>query len=159
MSRALIASVLAAVLVAVSVTSPRAMAAPPPAPRATDTADGWPGTRAGALGRGWVRAFDEGEAAMRAFLARELAPRSLESKGVPQRIARYRELREKYGSLELVSVVQSRPEKLTVRLRDADGASHEFVFNVQVEAPFKLESVGIKQPGHLGFGGHGGFGH
>ena len=36
--------------------------------KATFARDGWPETRAGMLGRGWVLAFDSGDSAMRAFL-------------------------------------------------------------------------------------------
>lgn len=138
-------------------------AGPPPravagAATSAATEDEWPATRAGALARGWVAAFAAGEAQMKAFLAKELAPKSLETTKLPKRIERYRDLREKYGRLQLASVVESKPGALTVKLMDEGAELHEFTFAVQTEAPFKLLSVSIKQRGHSGGGGHG-FGH
>ena len=124
-----------------------------PAAQVTDRGV-WPDTRAGELARGWVTAFSTGEPAMKEFLAQHLAPKSLESKSMPQRIVRYRELRGTYGKLELISVVKSAPEELTVKLMSSDAKRHEFVFTAQTEAPFKLVSVGIKEPGHFGVFGH-----
>jgi 5-methyltetrahydrofolate--homocysteine methyltransferase len=60
--------------------------------------EGWPDTRAGVMARGWVQAFSSGEPAMKAFLASSMAERSLAAKPLPQRVERYRDLREKYGS-------------------------------------------------------------
>lgn len=134
--------------------APKPAATAAPAPRAADRG-GWPDTRVGELARGWVAAFSSGEAAMKEYLAAHLAPKSLESKSVPQRIERYRDLREKYGKLELASVVKSEREKLTVKLMASDATRHEFVFTTQGEAPYKLISVTIREFGH----GHGGFGH
>jgi hypothetical protein len=109
----------------------------------------------GELARGWVTAFSTGEAAMKEYLTVHMAPKSLESKSVPQRIERYRDLREKYGKLELVSVVKSERDRLTVKLMASDATRREFVFTAQDEAPHKLVSVAIREFAH----GHGGFGH
>lgn len=126
------------------------------APPANRTDEGWPKTHPGRLARGWVSAFSTGEEAMRDFLTRSMAPKSLESSSVPRRIERYRDLRAKYGKLEFASVVKSTPEKLTVKLMASDGSVHEFIFTVQSEAPFKLASVAVRQShfGGHGFGGH-----
>jgi len=122
------------------------------AAKSVESEDGWPQTRAGELARGWVEAFSTGEAAMRDFISRELASKSLESKGIPQRVERYRDLRQRYGKLTFASVVKSTPGELTVRLLDSDMESHDFVFTIQTTAPYKLVSVGIREMGH-GFGG------
>jgi hypothetical protein len=155
MKSALLSVIVLSVLLAGATEAADPKPAPSPATQAADRG-GWPETRAGELARGWVTSFSTGESAMKEFLARNLAPKSLESKSMPQRIVRYRELREKYGRLELISVVESSPEKLTVKLMAEDATRHEFVFTAQTEAPYKLVSVGIKEPGHFGFGG---FGH
>jgi hypothetical protein len=118
--------------------------------------DGWPDTRVGELARGWVAAFSSGDSAMTSYLASHLAPTSLADKSVPQRIERYRDLRKKYGKLELASVAKSGPEKLTVKLMGSDATRHEFTFTAQREAPYKLLSVAIREGGHFG---HGSFGH
>jgi hypothetical protein len=116
--------------------------------------EGWPKTHPGRLAQGWVSAFSTGEEAMRDFLARSMAPKSLESSSVPRRIERYRDLREKYGKLAFASVVKSTPEKLNVKLMASDGSVHEFIFTAQSEAPHKLVSVAIRQQAHgHGFGG------
>lgn len=119
---------------------------------ADSSRQGWPATRVGRLSQGWVAAFCAGESAMRDFLAREMAPNSLKETGVSKRVERYRDLREKYGRLELVSVVKSEPGKLTVKLMDADGSPHDFVFTAQAAPPFKLVSVGIVERSHFGHG-------
>lgn len=132
-----------------------------PAAAARDSAwqaalrEGWPDTRAGERASGWVGAFDTGEAAMKAYLAEAMAPKSLESKNLNQRVESYRSLREKYGKLGLGSVEKSTPEELTVKLMDSSGEQHTFVFTVKPEAPYQLVSVGIKEWSH----GHGMFGH
>jgi len=118
--------------------------------------DGWPDTRVGELARGWVTAFSSGDSAMKVYLAAHMATASLADKNVPQRIERYRDLREKYGRLELASVVKSTDEKLTVKLMGSDATRTEFIFTAQTEAPWKLVSVAIREAGHFG---HGGFGH
>lgn len=157
MHRKMLWTLLLATLVAGSAADGQSKSAPPAAaPAKKAEADGWPATRAGAIGRGWVTAFSTGEAEMKAFLSKELAPKSLETKSVAQRVERYRDLREQYGRLDLASVVKSTPGELTVKLMDSDARFHEFVFTVQTEQPYKLLTVGIKQRGHFGMGGHGG---
>ena len=126
-----------------------------PAARETDR-DGWPATRVGELARGWVEAFSTGEEAMKTYLAANMAPKDLAKRNVPQRIERYRDLRKKYGKLELASVVKSADHELTVKLMASDGSRQEFTFTAQSEPPFKLASVAIKQShfDHFGAFGH-----
>lgn len=124
-----------------------------PAPAASDAVPAWPATRAGAVAHGWVTAFNGGEKAMQEFLAARMAEKALRERPVPARVERYRDLREKYGRLQLDRVVKSEPYELTVKLLDADAKSTEFVFKSEPRAPWKLASVAIKQPGfHHGFG-------
>lgn len=125
-----------------------------PAAREKDR-DGWPDTRVGALARGWVAAFSSGDSAMKAYLAAHMATASLADKGVPQRIERYRDLRRKYGRLELALVVKSSADRLAVKLMASDATRTEFIFTAQTEAPWKLVSVAIREGGHFGHGGHG----
>ena len=125
------------------------------AAQASADGDGWPDTRVGELARGWVTAFSSGDSAMKAYLAAHMAPASLADKNVPQRIERYRDLRKKYGRLELASVVKSSDDKLTVKLMASDATRTEFIFTAQTGAPWKLVSVGIREGGHFGHGGHG----
>ncbi|NOT33172.1 MAG: hypothetical protein HOP12_03280 [Candidatus Eisenbacteria bacterium] len=119
---------------------------------AIEDREGWPDTRAAERGRRWVRAFSTGEAAMREFNTRELARESIKAKGVEARVESYRNLRERFGKLVLGSVVESTPYRITVKLLASDATSHEFIFTVEDRTPFKLKSVGMREPGH---GGHG----
>jgi hypothetical protein len=123
-------------------------------------ADGWPDSREGELAFRWVNAFGRGDSAMRAFYLADLAEKSLAEKGMEARLGRYRELRERFGTLALGSVVKAVPGELTVRLLDADAATHTFIFKAETAPPFRLLSVGIQQqvPGGHG-GGHGGWKH
>ena len=108
--------------------------------------DGWPATRAGQMGRAWVSAYCAGEDSMRAFLSRSMAPRNLEEKNVQVRIEKYKDLHDQYGRLQLDSVEESTPEKVTVKLLDADARSRTFIFTIQDGPPYKLVSVMIRQP-------------
>ena len=130
----------------------------PAAPAKKSAKDGWPDTRAGAMARRWVEAFAKGDSAMKACLTENLAPESLEQRGIPERITNYRSLRERFGTLVLASIDKSKPTELEATLMaSADMSKHKFVFTVQSKAPYKLISVGRleQRPGH---GGHG-FGH
>lgn len=118
--------------------------------------DGWPETRAGELGRGWVTAFSTGEQAMKEFNERELSKEGQAKRSLKVRVESYRKLRDQYGKLTLGSIVKSTPAELTVSLLDSDAKSHVFIFKVQTEPPYKLISVGMRQGGH---GMHGMFGH
>jgi hypothetical protein len=119
--------------------------------------EGWPDTRAGAMGRRWVAAFSSGDSAMRDFYAREVARESVAKRDVQTRVERYRTLRERYGKLSFASVVESKPYELAVKLMATDASMHVFIFTVQPEPPHKLISVGIRERAHGhpgGFGGH-----
>ena len=118
----------------------------------TKDRDGWPDTHAGTMGRRWVSAFNTGEQAMRDTLAAIMASESLQKSAMPQRIERYRDLRERYGTLTLVLVEKSEPDRCEVTLTGSDMAEHRFVFSTQSTAPFKLVSVSMIERGHFGMG-------
>ncbi len=122
------------------------------APAVAADATAWPDTRAGEVAKAWVTAFNTGEDAMREFLATRMATKALGERPVPTRVARYRELREEYGRLQLDRVVKSTPNELTARLLDADAKPRDFVFKSEDRSPWKLVSVAIKEQGfHHGF--------
>lgn len=124
-------------------------------PLAAAETTSWPTTRAGELAKGWVTAFNGGEAAMRAYLTAHLAARAFAERAIPARLERYRQLREDYGRLQLDQVTKSEPRELTAKLLDADAKSREFVFKAEDQAPYKLVSVSIKQQQFLHGFGHG----
>jgi hypothetical protein len=144
-----------------STPAPAAVPAPAhaPAPAASGPAyvtdrEGWPDTRAGELGHRWVKAFDTGEAAMKQTLSEILAPESLARKNVNARVERYRDLKERFGALTLLSVDRSTADEVEVTLAAADLSPHSFTFTVQKAEPHKLLTVSMKEPGHMipGFG-------
>lgn len=121
--------------------------------------DAWPDTHAGVMARGWVTAFDSGEASMHAFIDQNMAAKSLHERDVHVRVERYKTLRGQYGKLQLAAVVKSTPAELTVQLMDSDAKSHEFTFAVQSEAPYKLTTVSIREAMHGMHGLFSGFHH
>ena len=113
----------------------------PPAP--SDAAgDDWPDSPAGVAARRWVEAFSKGEDAMRECLTEILAEDSVAQRGIAERLESYRGLRERFGSLVLVSIDKSAPAEIEATMMASDLARHKFVFTVQNEPPHKLVSVG-----------------
>lgn len=135
-------------------------AAPAEAAVATDTTgrgqdrEGWPDTRAGALAHRWVRAFGQGEKAMKECLTEIMAPASLQKTDMKVRVERYRDLRERYGRLTLAKIEKSTEDQVEATLAAEDMSEHHFIFAAQTVTPYKLLSVSIRQPGHAipGFG-------
>jgi hypothetical protein len=143
-------------LVAMALVALAVAAAPTTAVAA---APDWPDTHAGALAKGWVTAFNAGEDSMRAFLATHMAATQIAEKSVPQRVERYRTLRDQYGRLQLDRVVASAPAELTVKLLDSAARSREFTFRSEAQAPWKLQSVSLKENVGGIHGMFGGFHH
>ncbi len=130
------------------------VAAADPAKPAPAAKDGWPDTPAGAAARRWVAAFSKGEEAMRGCLKEILAPASLATRGIEERMTTYRENRERFGTLTLASIEKSAPDEVEATLLAADLSKHRFVFKVDPAEPHLLLSVGrleVQQvPGHGG---------
>jgi hypothetical protein len=127
------------------------------AARKETKADGWPDTPAGARARGWVEAFNTDEKAMGAWVAENVTTDELAKRNVPQRVEKYKKLREQYGVLVLGSIEKSTQLECKASLMASDATIHKFVFTVEKNPPHKLVSVGIEQL-HFMHGGHG-FGH
>jgi hypothetical protein len=117
-------------------------------------ADGWPDTQAGRIARRWVQAFSEGEPAMRKCLPDILTAESLAHRSLDERIAAYRGLHDRFGTLMLMKVEKSTPGELVVRLAASDLSQHRFTFTVQTEAPFRLLSVAFLDRVQVAHGGH-----
>jgi len=131
--------ILASLALAATVTSAAKRDAAPVA------ADGWPETHEGAAGREYVKAFNGGDDAMKAFYVRSFHPDSLARRPPEKRLGRYHELRESYGTLAFASIVEQKPGELVVRLLDADAASHEFVFTLETSSPYRVRQVSMRQ--------------
>jgi hypothetical protein len=101
----------------------------------------FPDTPAGLMARQWVEAFPS-EERMRAFLAGNLDENALRERTLDERMSSYRQSRKKFRSLELVSIVSSKPHELKVKLASAKGEQHEYIFTVRSQPPHRLVSVG-----------------
>lgn len=121
----------------------RSAAAAPGEPLRGDAA--WPRTSAGELARGWVEAFSSGEEAMREFLGRSLAADSLAERSIDERLASYRTLHQRLGTLALDSILRSTENELEAAMIAADGESRELTFRVGSDAPVRLLSVTLKE--------------
>jgi hypothetical protein len=130
------------------------LAAAPVARAGAPAADreGWPATRAGQLAHRWVAAFDAGEKEMKACLADIMAADALTKKPILSRVERYRDLKERFGSLTLVSVDKNEAASIEVTLAAADLSTHHFVFHLEPKPPYKLEQVGMMEGIHAGLG-------
>jgi hypothetical protein len=139
------------------VLSSNAFAAPPasvarPQTPAHASGDGWPTSPAGIVARGWVEAFSSGDSAMRIYLANNIRPQSLAERGIEERLARYHELRDKYGKLVLASLDSVTATEIKVRLMASDATLHTFVFTVEPGVRAKLASIKIVEGMPGGFG-------
>ena len=135
---------------------PAALGAAPktPVPASGD----WPATPAGAFASDYVTAFNAGDDAMKAFYRQSFAPESLVVRPPEKRLSRYRDLREKFGTLAFGGVVKDSAGTLSVRLLDADAVPHEFTFEIGATRPVRLQKISMKQT-IMGHGGFGGFHH
>ena len=114
---------------------------------------GWPDTPVGLMASGWIEAFSADEETMRKFLADNLTEQSLEERPMQQRLSSWRKLNARFGNLMFSPVVESTASELAAMILAEDGSRYRFIFKVEKQAPHRLLSVGIVQPGH-GHGGH-----
>jgi len=82
---------------------------------------------------------------MRSFYRSGMSEASLAQRGVDERVLKYRELHEHFGSLMLLKVVEASALELKVSLMAADASQQVFIFKIEKDAPQKLLSVGYVQ--------------
>lgn len=88
-----------------------------------------------AMVRDYINAFNTGDTAMRMFFERYYAADT----PVETRLERYRDLRQRFGKLELVQIVN--PAIPTARIRIATGETGVFEFRLNKDQPPKLLGV------------------
>jgi hypothetical protein len=111
----------------------------------------WPDTKTAEAAHKWVDAYNGGEQAMMKFILQNYTRESLEKTSVEERIVKYRDMKEKFGTLTLTSITRSMSGELEVVLGGADGEEHPFIFNAQTEPPYRLTTVKVRMKHHIPF--------
>ena len=103
----------------------------------------WPQTRAGAMARAWLDAFNSGEVQMRRFLGSNMAERSLKERSIDTRMETFRDLRKRYGTLSVKGITRSDAVQLDALISCGDGTVRTFRFELEDEPPHKLQAIRI----------------
>lgn len=103
-----------------------------------------PETPAGRRVAAYVQAFNSGEAAMKEFLAGQVAKEALLKTPVETRMDRYRQMRERMGAIELQKVVESRGAFVSVIARTTNGPTVRMDFEFEPMEPFGLLGIRIE---------------
>lgn len=106
-----------------------------------------PQTAAGAAVAAYFKAFGEGEEAMRAFFEKYSSPEALQKPPMPARLARYRQMKERQGALEVKKVITARPDFISVIALGEGSRLLRFDFEFETAAPFGLSGIRIEAMG------------
>jgi CubicO group peptidase (beta-lactamase class C family) len=109
-----------------------------------------PPTPAGKHVEAYLRAFNSGEVAMREFFLNHTAKDELKQVPVEQRLARYRQMHERLGSLELRKVIESRDDHLTALFRSSNGSLVNLEFEFSPTPPYGFVSLHVEDVGEEG---------
>jgi len=115
------------------------MQAQPPSTNAT-----FPDTPAGKLVSAYLEAFNTGEAGMRLFLDRYVAKDDLSRVPLETRLARFRQMKERLGTLEPLKIVQASDSSVTVDARSSEGPLVEFTFDLTATSPPTLRGIRVE---------------
>ncbi|MCX6563081.1 MAG: serine hydrolase [Candidatus Aminicenantes bacterium] len=107
-------------------------------------------TQAGRRVEAYVKAFNAGEAAMKDFFTANVAKDSLQKNPVETRLARYRQMRERLGTLEIRKVVESRADLVSLVARGSNGPVVSLDFQFESVEPFGLLAVRVMDLGEEG---------
>jgi CubicO group peptidase (beta-lactamase class C family) len=104
-----------------------------------------PDNAAGRLVAAYLKAFNSGdEKAMQAFLQTHLAPASLASRPMDERLKIYQRLRGDLGDLTVGNVAATNETGLAVTFQTATGKTAEFTFELDPVEPQKLKGLRIE---------------
>lgn len=106
-----------------------------------------PQTAAGAAVAAYFKAFGEGEDAMRSFFDKYSTPEALQKPPMPARLARYRQMKERQGTLEIKKVITARPDFISVIALGQGSRFLRFDFEFENAAPFGLLGIRIEAMG------------
>jgi hypothetical protein len=104
-----------------------------------------PDNAVGRLVAAYIKAFNSGdEKVMQAFLETNLAPTSLASRPMEERLKIYQRLRGELGNLNISNVVATNENGLAVTFQSATGNTAEFTFEMDSAEPHKLKGLRIE---------------
>ena len=103
-----------------------------------------PDTPAGRHVAAYIQAFNAGEAAMKEFFEGYVAKEALLKTPVEARLDRYRQMRERMGTIELRKVVESRGAFVSVVARTTNGPTVRMDFEFEPMEPYGLLGIRIE---------------
>ncbi len=126
----------AAFLIAVLAIFAAAAAAEPPAQTLSDTASG---RRVEA----YLKAFNAGEAAIKAFFEANVSKESLQSVPIETRLVRYKQMRQGLGTVEVRKIVAVRPDSVSLEARGSTGRAVSMEFMFETAEPYLLLGIRV----------------
>jgi CubicO group peptidase (beta-lactamase class C family) len=109
-----------------------------------DTQVALPETPAGRHVEAYFLAFNAGESAMREFITGHNSKDALQKTPLEVRMDRYRQMRNRLGSLELRKVVESRADFVSVVARTENGPIVRLEFQFEPAEPFGLLGIRVE---------------
>ena len=103
-----------------------------------------PDTPAGELVAAYLEAFNAGEVRMRDFLDTHVAKEDLARITPETRLARFREMKQRLGTLEPVNVLQATESSLVIELKSSGGPPVEFTFDLAPTSPPTLRGIRVE---------------
>ena len=122
----------------------------PSAPGRGQDAPRLPQTQAGRAVEAYLKAFNADEAAMREFFTARAAAASLERTPIAVRLERYRQMRERLGTLELREVVDAAAGRISAMVRGSNGPLVQMDFEFEAAEPFGLVGIRVEDAGGEG---------
>jgi CubicO group peptidase (beta-lactamase class C family) len=107
----------------------------------------FPQTQAEKKVEAYIKAFNAGEAAIREFFAAHTAKDALQRIPLETRLARYRQMRDRLGLLEIRKVVETRNDYTSIVARGSNGPVVQMEFDFEPAEPFGLISIRVKDAG------------
>jgi len=103
-----------------------------------------PQTKAGKRVEAFIKAFNAGETAMREFFIQHTAKDALQNIPLEVRLSRYRQMRDRLGSLELRQVIESGDNFVSTIVHGSSGQFVKLEFQFEPAEPFCFISIGVE---------------
>ena len=98
----------------------------------------------------YVRAFNAGEAAIKEFFAANAAQDSLQKNPMEARLARYKQMYERLGALEIRKVAENKPGLVSIVARGSNGPVVNLDFQFEPAEPHGLVAIRVMDAGEEG---------